>query len=74
MVTRLVVDKGKRMIKPAFVTKEPSKTAVMQSSGKIAEERLSPTTKSSSGRFPPIENALIQIIKNKRLSEAQNNV
>ncbi len=74
MLFRLIADEGKRMIKPAFVTEESSTTAVMQTSGKIAEERLSTTTKSSSGRFPPIESALTQIVKNKRLSEAHNNV
>ncbi|WP_299659366.1 hypothetical protein [uncultured Ruegeria sp.] len=62
------------MIKPAFVTEESCTTAVMQTSGKIAVECLSTTTKSSSGRFPPIENALTEIIRNKRLSEAQNDV
>ncbi|WP_170560124.1 hypothetical protein [Ruegeria atlantica] len=62
------------MIKSAFVTEESSPTTVMQTSGKVAEERLSTTTRSSSGRFPPIENALTEIVKNKRLIEAHNNV
>ncbi|WP_074738322.1 hypothetical protein [Ruegeria halocynthiae] len=62
------------MIKPAFVTEESSTSAVMQTSGKIAVERLSTTTKSSSSRFPPIENALTEIVNNKRLFEAQKNV
>ncbi|WP_159090038.1 hypothetical protein [Ruegeria sp. Alg231-54] len=62
------------MIKSAFVIEESSTTAVMQTSDKIVVTRLSTTTKSSSGRFPPIENALTEIVKNKRLFEAQNNV
>ncbi|NOD75659.1 MULTISPECIES: hypothetical protein [unclassified Ruegeria] len=62
------------MIKPAFVTEDRSTTAAMRTSGKSAEERLQTTMKSSNGRFPPIENALTEIIKNKRLSEAHSNV
>jgi hypothetical protein len=74
VVNRLIADKGKRMIKSAFVIEESSTTAVMQTSDKIVVTRLSTTTKSSSGRFPPIENALTEIVKNKRLFEAHNNV
>ncbi|CUH42767.1 hypothetical protein [Ruegeria atlantica] len=62
------------MIRSASVIEESSITTVVQTSGKVAVERLSTTTKSSSGRFPPIENALTEIVKNKRLFEEQNNV
>lgn len=62
------------MIKPAFVTEDRSTTAALQTSEKSAGKRLLTGMKSSNGRFPPIENALNEIIKNDRLSEAHNNV
>ncbi|WP_298938161.1 hypothetical protein [uncultured Ruegeria sp.] len=62
------------MVKPAFVTKDRSTTAAMQTSGKAADERLQTMINSSSGRFPPIDNALTKIVKDKRLSEAHQNV
>ncbi|MES0863710.1 hypothetical protein ABLN87_15280 [Ruegeria sp. SCPT10] len=61
------------MVKPAFVTKDSGKPAAMQTSGKAADERLQTLINSSSGRFPPIENALIEITKSLRLSEARQN-
>mgnify|MGYP000073671368 CR=1 FL=1 len=62
------------MVKPAFVTEDRSTEIAMRTSGKSAEERLQTTMNSSNSRFPPIENALTEIIKNKRLSEAHQNV
>ncbi|NOD62431.1 MULTISPECIES: hypothetical protein [unclassified Ruegeria] len=62
------------MVKPAFVTEDRSTAAALRTSRKSVEERLQTTMNSSNGRFPPIENALTEIIKNKRLSEAHSNV
>ncbi|WP_171238013.1 hypothetical protein [Ruegeria sp. HKCCA5763] len=62
------------MNKPAFMTEDCGAKAAMQTSGKYAEERLQTKMKPSNGRFPPIENALTEIIKNKRLSEAHSAV
>jgi len=62
------------MVKPAFVTKDRSTTAAMRTSDQSAEERLQTTMSSSNGRFPPIDNALTEIVKNMRLSEAHHNV
>ncbi|WP_170336931.1 hypothetical protein [Ruegeria arenilitoris] len=62
------------MIKSAFVIEDSSIRAVAQTSGELAEECLPTTTNASSGRFPPIENALTDIIKNKRFLEAKNKV
>ena len=59
------------MVKPAFVTKDSDKPAAMQTSSKAADERLQTLINSSNGRFPPIENALTEITKNMRLSEAR---
>ncbi|WP_299085922.1 hypothetical protein [uncultured Ruegeria sp.] len=62
------------MVKPAFVTKDRSTTAAMRTSGQSVEERLQTTMNSSNGRFPPIDNALTKIVKDKRLSEAHQNI
>ena len=62
------------MVKPAFVTEDRSTEIAMRTSSESAEERLQTTMNSSNSRFPPIENALTEIIKNKRLSEAHQNV
>ncbi len=67
-------NKGNKMVKPAFVTEDDSRAAAMRTAGKSVEERLQTTMNSSNGRFPPVENALTEIIKNKRLSEAHQNV
>ncbi|MDP5219801.1 hypothetical protein Q5Y75_21475 [Ruegeria sp. 2205SS24-7] len=48
--------------------------AELQPSKSALHSGLSKTTNSSSGRFPPIENSLSEIIKNKRLDEAKKNV
>ncbi len=58
------------MIKSAFMTEKPSPKAVVKPSRKIVEDRLLLTASSREGRFPPIEYALTQIVKNKRLSRA----
>ncbi|NOC86034.1 hypothetical protein [Ruegeria sp. HKCCD6428] len=62
------------MVKPAFVTEDRSPKIAMRTSSKSAEERLQTAMNSSNSRFPPIENALTEITKNKRLSEAHQNV
>lgn len=62
------------MVKPAFVTEDRSAEIAMRTSSESAEERLQTTMNSSNSRFPPIENALTEITKNKRLSEAHQNV
>ncbi|WP_319545280.1 hypothetical protein [Ruegeria conchae] len=62
------------MIKSAFKTEESDTVAVMQTSGGIAADKLPTKRPTISGRFPPIENALTEIVKNKRLSEALTNV
>lgn len=62
------------MVKPAFVTEDRSAEIAMRTSSESAEERLQTAMNSSNSRFPPIENALTEITKNKRLSEAHQNV
>jgi hypothetical protein len=62
------------MVEPAFVTEDRSTTAAMRTSDQSAEERLQTTMSSSNGRFPPIDNALTEIVKNMRLSEAHQNI
>ncbi len=49
-------------------------TAAMQSLGAASGGKPSSTTNPSSSRFPPIENALSEIINNKRLEEAKRDV
>ena len=67
-------NKGNKMVKPAFMTEDRRTEIAMRTSSESAEERLQTTMNSSNSRFPPIENALTEIIKNKRLSEAHQNV
>ncbi len=48
--------------------------AAKQSSSAVVCSGVSKNKDSSSGRFPPIENALINIVNNKRLIEAMRDV
>lgn len=43
----------------------------MRSTGSTVRIELSNTAKSNTGRFPPIESALMDIISNKRLDGAK---
>ncbi len=62
------------MIKTATEIAMNQVLAEIKSSGAAVKEELSKTTNSSSGRFPPIEIALMDIVNNKRLEEAKKNV
>lgn len=62
------------MIKTAFEVATHVSPKAMQPSGAAMMGAHSGNTQSSSGRFPPIENALSEIINNKRLEEAKKDV
>ncbi|WP_050604194.1 hypothetical protein [Ruegeria sp. 6PALISEP08] len=61
------------MIKTA-VEVELCVPASMRSTSAAVRGELSNTENSSNNRFPPIENALTDIISNKRLDEANRDV
>ncbi|WP_372575136.1 hypothetical protein [Ruegeria jejuensis] len=62
------------MNKSAIELPMQSTPAAPQPSRIALRNEVPNTTNSSSGRFPPIENSLSEIIKNKRLDEAKKNV
>ncbi|WP_209503751.1 MULTISPECIES: hypothetical protein [unclassified Ruegeria] len=57
------------MIKTAIEV-APYACATMQPQDPVMNGEVSNNTNSSSSRFPPIENALSEIVNNKRLEEA----
>lgn len=57
------------MIKTAIEV-APYARATMQPHNPVMNGEVSSNTNSSSSRFPPIENALTEIVNNKRLEEA----
>ncbi|WP_170764934.1 hypothetical protein [Ruegeria lacuscaerulensis] len=62
------------MIKTATEVAIDQVRAGIKSSGPAAHEELSNTTNPNTGRFPPIEHALMDIVNNKRLEGAKKNV
>ncbi len=62
------------MIKTAIEVSSNRASAAMHSYGTSLQRETPKTANASSGRFPPIENALLDIIKNTRLEEAKRDV